>query len=476
MENKGNKNKIVAIICGITGIVLIASGYFFNQNQISNNFFTNDDYNINNNGGSVAVKIDDHYYVMGKSFFVKIDKNNNIVTNIGKENNISSFDYNPYMQVYGDYIYYAVGGYYKNIYRYNYKNNTIELYTEITEAISESAIVSTYFIRGDKLFYQPYSKKYYYSINLKNNSTEKIENSDLYAYITALNFENNMYGDNIIYTKNKNLNYLDVSKNEVKTVISHDCDNFIVYNNQIYYEYNSAIYKSNIDGTDETLIYDGDYSDFMTIYKNYLYVSKGYSAKIIDISTGEEINNIQNCINYSIAVDKFICTDYRNNNAYSYNLDGSNQQLIYDNSKITTEDSKDNINNTVIKDETTENNEESNNNTDNTINNPTTGNKDESVSNSIKFTADVHFLTKAEGGLHTPFFPGKVFQYQFGNSSMYDGSIKFPSDVEMISPGDDVVLTITISANESISAGTEFTVYKDSERIIGNGIVKEIIK
>jgi len=475
-----NKTKLIAIICGIVGIALIIFGYLFNSEKTSNKVFTNDDYNINNNGGSVAVKIDDYYYVMGQKFFVKIDKDNNIVTDIGKANNTTSFDYDPYMQVYGDYIYYAVGGAYKYIYRYNYKTNNIELYTEPKDVISDSAIISTYFIRGDKLYYQPYSEDYYYSINLKDNSFEKLNKLGLSAIGVVMSYNPNMYGNNIIYSVSKKLNYFDVEKNELKTIISHDCSKYIVYNNHIYYEYDGAIYKANMDGTNETLVYDGDYTDFLTVYENYLYVSKGYSAKIIDIKTGEEINKIETCKNYSIAVDKFICTDYRNNNAYSYNLDGSNQQLIYDNSKAPTENSSDknnsdnnNKNETENKNESINNNNNQNNNTNN---DQSVGNNSGTVSNNITFTADVYFLTKAEGGRHTPFFSNTKFQYKFGDSSMYNGSFKFADRVEMGKPGDNLVLTITISSNENISIGNKFNVYETNGRLVGNGTVKEIVK
>lgn len=455
------KIKLIAIICLIIGIVLIISGLIVNKEKNTSKIFTNDDYNINNNGGGIAVKIDDYYYVMGAKFFLKIDKNNNIVTNIGKENDISSFDDNPYMQIHSDYIYYAVGSYYKKIYRYNYKNNTIELYTDATKINKESSIVSTYFIRGDNLIYQPYSKKYYYSINLKNNELIKIEHQDLYAYLTPLNLEDNMYKNNLIYSKSGKLKFLNISANEAKDIIPHKCNNFIVYNNQIYYEYNSAIYKSNIDGTNETLVYNGDYNDLMTIYDNYLYVGKGYQAKIIDLSTGKEINNIGNCKNYSIAVDKIICT-YKDNSSYSYNLDGSNKKLIYDN-----QTNLENSNDKNVNDNTNNNQFTDTNKNDQTLN--------EAI-NSTQIIADVHFLTKADGGLHTPFFSGKIFQYQFTNSSMYNGSCKFPSGVEMVSPGDDLELTITISdsINESLNVGTKFTIYKDSTRVIGNGVIKKI--
>lgn len=327
-----NKNKLITVICGIIGIALIVVGYsFYSKSDANNQTFSNDDYNINNNGGNVAVKVDGYYYVMGKNFFVKMDKDNNIVTNIGKENNISSFANEPFMQIYGDYIYYAVGGYFKTLYRYNYKTNNIELYTEQNDVIAESAIISTYFIRDDKLLYQPYAKDYYYAINLKDNSYEKLKNLEFAATGVIMSYEPNMYKNNIIYEKGDQLNYLDVTKNEIKTVINHECENALIYNNKLYYQYNNGIYKSNLDGTNEALVYEDSFSDLLAVYKDYLYLSKGYSVKVVNINTGEEINTIENCRNSSIAVDKFICTDYIKSTAYSYDLDGSNEKLIYNN-------------------------------------------------------------------------------------------------------------------------------------------------
>lgn len=95
-----------------------------------------------------------------------------------------------------------------------------------------------------------------------------------------------------------------------------------------------------------------------------------------------------------------------------------------------------------------------------------------SIVAAIKFDADVHVLSKEEGGRHTPFFNGYQPQFYFRTTDI-TGTIDLPDNIEMVSPGEDVSFTVTLSSNVAMEVGTEFSI-REGGRTVGKGIVTKV--
>lgn len=91
-----------------------------------------------------------------------------------------------------------------------------------------------------------------------------------------------------------------------------------------------------------------------------------------------------------------------------------------------------------------------------------------------EFKAQVYVLTKEEGGRHTPFFGNYRPQFYFRTTDV-TGSIKLPSAVEMVMPGDNVEMTVELIAPVAIEEGTKFSI-REGGRTIGAGTVVSISK
>lgn len=91
-----------------------------------------------------------------------------------------------------------------------------------------------------------------------------------------------------------------------------------------------------------------------------------------------------------------------------------------------------------------------------------------------EFKAQVYVLTKEEGGRHTPFFGNYRPQFYFRTTDV-TGSIKLPSGVEMVIPGDNVEITVELIAPVAIEEGTKFSI-REGGRTIGAGTVVSISK
>ncbi|PQP79653.1 elongation factor Tu [Spiroplasma sp. ChiS] len=91
-----------------------------------------------------------------------------------------------------------------------------------------------------------------------------------------------------------------------------------------------------------------------------------------------------------------------------------------------------------------------------------------------EFKAQVYVLTKEEGGRHTPFFGNYRPQFYFRTTDV-TGSIKLPSGVEMVMPGDNVEMTVALIAPVAIEEGTKFSI-REGGRTIGAGTVVSISK
>lgn len=95
-----------------------------------------------------------------------------------------------------------------------------------------------------------------------------------------------------------------------------------------------------------------------------------------------------------------------------------------------------------------------------------------SIVAAIKFDADVHVLSKEEGGRHTSFFNGYQPQFYFRTTDI-TGTIDLPDNIEMVSPGEDVSFTVTLSSNVAMEVGTEFSI-REGGRTVGKGIVTKV--
>ncbi|ALA98480.1 elongation factor Tu [Spiroplasma kunkelii CR2-3x] len=91
-----------------------------------------------------------------------------------------------------------------------------------------------------------------------------------------------------------------------------------------------------------------------------------------------------------------------------------------------------------------------------------------------EFKAQVYVLTKEEGGRHTAFFGNYCPQFYFRTTDV-TGSIKLPSGVEMVMPGDNVEMTVELIAPVAIEEGTKFSI-REGGRTIGAGTVVSISK
>ena len=91
-----------------------------------------------------------------------------------------------------------------------------------------------------------------------------------------------------------------------------------------------------------------------------------------------------------------------------------------------------------------------------------------------KFTAQVYVLKKEEGGRHTPFFKGYRPQFYFRTTDV-TGSIELQEGVEMVMPGDNTVMTVTLIAPVAMEEGLRFAI-REGGHTVGAGVVAKIIE
>ena len=97
-----------------------------------------------------------------------------------------------------------------------------------------------------------------------------------------------------------------------------------------------------------------------------------------------------------------------------------------------------------------------------------------SVHPHMHFKAQVYVLTKEEGGRHTPFVANYRPQFYFRTTDV-TGVIALPEGVEMVMPGDNVEMEVTLIAPIAVEQGTKFTI-REGGRTVGAGNVTEIIE
>lgn len=91
-----------------------------------------------------------------------------------------------------------------------------------------------------------------------------------------------------------------------------------------------------------------------------------------------------------------------------------------------------------------------------------------------KFEAEIYVLSKEEGGRHTPFVAGYRPQFYFRTTDV-TGAVELPAGVEMIMPGDNIKVTVTLITPIAMEDGLKFAI-REGGRTVGAGVVAKIIE
>jgi elongation factor Tu len=100
--------------------------------------------------------------------------------------------------------------------------------------------------------------------------------------------------------------------------------------------------------------------------------------------------------------------------------------------------------------------------------------KPASITPHTKFAAEIYVLGKEEGGRHTPFFNGYRPQFYFRTTDV-TGSIELPAGTEMVMPGDNVSITVSLIAPIAMEEGLRFAI-REGGRTVGAGVVAKVIE
>jgi elongation factor Tu len=95
-----------------------------------------------------------------------------------------------------------------------------------------------------------------------------------------------------------------------------------------------------------------------------------------------------------------------------------------------------------------------------------------SITPHTKFEAEVYFLSKDEGGRHTPFFKGYQPQFYFRTTDVM-GNIELPEGVEIVMPGDNIRMVVELIAPIAMDEGLRFAI-REGGRTVGVGVVAKI--
>ena len=97
-----------------------------------------------------------------------------------------------------------------------------------------------------------------------------------------------------------------------------------------------------------------------------------------------------------------------------------------------------------------------------------------SIKPHTEFESEVYVLSKDEGGRHTPFFKGYRPQFYFRTTDI-TGAVELPEGVEMVMPGDNVKMVVTLINPVAMDEGLRFAI-REGGRTVGAGVVAKIIK
>jgi elongation factor Tu len=97
-----------------------------------------------------------------------------------------------------------------------------------------------------------------------------------------------------------------------------------------------------------------------------------------------------------------------------------------------------------------------------------------SINPHTKFEAEVYVLSKEEGGRHTPFFNGYRPQFYFRTTDV-TGSVDLPKGTEMVMPGDNIKVTVSLINPIAMEDGLRFAI-REGGRTVGAGVVAKILE
>jgi len=97
-----------------------------------------------------------------------------------------------------------------------------------------------------------------------------------------------------------------------------------------------------------------------------------------------------------------------------------------------------------------------------------------SITPHTKFEAEVYVLNKEEGGRHTPFFNGYRPQFYFRTTDV-TGSVELPQGTEMVMPGDNIKMVITLIVPIAMDQGLRFAI-REGGRTVGAGVVAKVLE
>ena len=97
-----------------------------------------------------------------------------------------------------------------------------------------------------------------------------------------------------------------------------------------------------------------------------------------------------------------------------------------------------------------------------------------SITPHTKFEAEVYVLSKEEGGRHTPFFQGYRPQFYFRTTDV-TGSVQLPEGTEMVMPGDNIKMEVTLIAPIAMDQGLRFAI-REGGKTVGAGVVAKVIQ
>ena len=97
-----------------------------------------------------------------------------------------------------------------------------------------------------------------------------------------------------------------------------------------------------------------------------------------------------------------------------------------------------------------------------------------SITTHIVFESEIYVLSKEEGGRHTPFFKGYRPQFYFRTTDV-TGACELPEGVEMVMPGDNVKMVVTLISPIAMDEGLRFAI-REGGRTVGAGVVAKIIE
>jgi elongation factor Tu len=96
-----------------------------------------------------------------------------------------------------------------------------------------------------------------------------------------------------------------------------------------------------------------------------------------------------------------------------------------------------------------------------------------SIKPHTEFEGEVYVLRRDEGGRHTPFFAGYRPQFYVGTLDV-TGAVELPEGVEMVMPGDNANLKVTLIVPVALEAGSRFAI-REGGRTVGSGVITRIV-